>query len=369
MQPEEIAIVHRSPSAVAELLGPCGSTSTGGWTRHRPAPDGGRARCEGVDRAGGRELDRLFCGPRRGEAMVLACDELDEARALSAGRRALGELGELARTAPELAPGDAAELVGMLAGVEIVSGERANEQGGRGGPARRCARRRVRALFLCGLQEGVFPASARTEPLLGDEQRRRLAETSGLRLGGPRTRWRGAIRVLRRRIAAGGARSCSAGTWRRRRCTGARSLFVDDVVDLFDEGWRSGVRIGPSERWAGLRPAILGLWRAIVSCGDPRPAPAGRHAKPAIEGTARAGEARSRRCTTSGCGMSCATTRGRPRRSRCGRAARSGGWSSGCCARRSLDPDPEPLARGGLAHAVLRDTLEGLSASGPARRA
>ncbi len=43
--------------------------------------------------------------------------------------------------------------------------------------------RRVRALFLAGMQEGVFPLRARPHPLLGDHQRARLAAGSGLRLG------------------------------------------------------------------------------------------------------------------------------------------------------------------------------------------
>ena len=33
----------------------------------------------------------------------------------------------------------------------------------------------------------------------------------------------------------------------------------------------------------------------------------------------------------------------------------------------AFDPDPEPLARGGLAHAALKDTLEGLRARPGAR--
>ncbi|HEX5853842.1 MAG TPA: hypothetical protein VFY36_12195, partial [Solirubrobacteraceae bacterium] len=71
-----------------------------------------------------RELQRLFDAPRRGQASVLDADELDEAGALAAGRRALAELRELARLAPELAPAGAGELAGALEGVEIVSGER-----------------------------------------------------------------------------------------------------------------------------------------------------------------------------------------------------------------------------------------------------
>src|SRR5206468_916969 len=69
-----------------------------------------------------RELQWLFCAPRRASASVLAPDELDEAAALAAGRRALGELHELARIDPTLAPGDASELARTLEQVELVSG-------------------------------------------------------------------------------------------------------------------------------------------------------------------------------------------------------------------------------------------------------
>src|SRR6202012_5507832 len=56
-----------------------------------------------LDRAA-RELSWLFAAPRRAQAAVLATDELEDGAALSAGRRALAELRELARLAPELAP-------------------------------------------------------------------------------------------------------------------------------------------------------------------------------------------------------------------------------------------------------------------------
>ena len=42
--------------------------------------------------------------------------------------------------------------------------------------------RRVRALFACGLQEGVFPAPTEPEPFLGDDERRAINAASGLRL-------------------------------------------------------------------------------------------------------------------------------------------------------------------------------------------
>src|SRR6185312_1898454 len=56
-----------------------------------------------LDRAA-RELQRLFAAPRRRQAQVLAGEELAEADAVSVAGRALTELRELARAAPELAP-------------------------------------------------------------------------------------------------------------------------------------------------------------------------------------------------------------------------------------------------------------------------
>ncbi len=47
----------------------------------------------------------------------------------------------------------------------------------------------------------------------------------------------------------------------------------------------------------------------------------------------------------------------------------SGGWFVERLLRPDeLEPDPEPLARGGLAHAALKDTLEGLRARDRHRR-
>ena len=193
IRPEEIAVVHRTPSAVAELLGEVfvahevpyalseksgfANTAIGGalvgalrsttdagevqicwhgcdpracsyasswpigWRRRRTrggeqrgagAGDlGGRALAVGGARSLGRggpprrralceramrELEWLFNAPRRGSAVLLKSDELDEARALAAGRRALTELGGLASGVPELGV-DAAELARVLEGL------------------------------------------------------------------------------------------------------------------------------------------------------------------------------------------------------------------------------------------------------------
>jgi ATP-dependent helicase/DNAse subunit B len=288
-----------------------------------------------------RELSWLFCAPRRAGAHVLGAEELEDAGALAAGRRALKELRELARIAPELAPSAAEELANSLARVELVSGE----SGLPGAVAvldpLALRARRVRAVFVCGLQEGVFPARARPQPFLTEDERRRLAEVSGLRLGEPVD----ALAAERYLLYAAVSRPQEQLflSWHVADDDGqasSRSLFVDDVCDLFAESLsllRARRPLGavdgvPSDRMRST------------------PAPVDRHLHD---------------------GRLLAKLRARP-------------WSAsslekwiGCptawfvermLSPGALEPDPEPLARGGLAHAALRDTLAGLRReSGSAR--
>ena len=102
-----------------------------------------------------RELYWLFCAPRRAGARVLEASELDEAAALAAGRRALAELRELARAAPELAPATAAELARSLERVEIAGGGAGagagrGSAGGAAGGIPRAARWRCSTRWRCG---------------------------------------------------------------------------------------------------------------------------------------------------------------------------------------------------------------------------
>jgi len=430
-RPEEIAVVHRMPSAVAELLGevfaargipyalecrvPFANTVIGGallgalrsttaageagdllaWLRapgllaHPELADrleaqvrregvtsaarareiweaehwrlealdhlgeaarrGSRALCE---RAAG-ELEWLFNAPRRGSAALLASDELDEARALAAGRRALAELGGLAYGAPELGL-DTTELARALEGLEIVSGEGAGD--GRVAVVDPLAlrARRVRALFLCGLQEGVFPASARPEPLLAEEERRRLAETSGLRLGGSRQADTLAAERYALYAAVSRPQELLVLSWHAADDDGvaqARSLFVDDIVDLFEEGLE--------ERRARRPLGAVGWGRP----GDPMPPSADSTPSPPFGDRDVAG---ARHPTPLGPLRDEAITR--ELREHVWSASSLEVWSE-CPVKwfvqrmlraDDLDPDPEPLVRGGLAHAALKDTLEGL---------
>jgi ATP-dependent helicase/DNAse subunit B len=300
---------------------------------------GGAALCERA----GRELEWLFDAPRRGSAAILASDELDDARALAVGRRVLGELGRLARAAAELGV-DAAELANLLAGLEIFSGEQAGE--GRVavvGPLALRARR-VRALFLCGLQEGVFPASARPEPLLGEEDRRRLAETSGLLLGGGR---RGdALAVERYALYAAVSRpeELLVLSWHAGDDDGvaqARSLFVDDVIDLFDEGLEECRARRPlgAVGWSGVD-------ETVVQPGDLAPRTRAPTPLAPLRDVSLKEDLREHVWSAS----SLEVWRQCPVKWFVERMLRAD----------DLEPEPEPLARGALAHAALKDTLEGL---------
>ncbi len=195
-----------------------------------------------------RELYWLFCAPRRAGASVLAADELDEAGALAAGRRALGELRELARIGPALAPATAGELARALERLEVVGGGEASQAAGAVAVLDPLAlrARRVQVLFACGLQEGVFPARARPQPFLAEEQRRRLAEVSGLRLG----EHEDVLAAERYLLYAAVSRPQEQLflSWHVADDEGeatSRSLFVDDVCDLFSESLYSARRARP----------------------------------------------------------------------------------------------------------------------------
>jgi PD-(D/E)XK nuclease superfamily len=333
--------------------------------------------------------------------------ERSEARALEAGRAALEELRELAHPAAELAP-DAHGLIAILRGLEVVVGEEAHL----GTPAvavldpLALRARRVRALFVCGLQEGVFPAPARPEPFLSEEERRGLAEASGLRLG----RVVDALAAERYLLYAAVSRpeELLVLSWHTADDDGvpsARSLFVDDVCDLFACDLHAGR--GDAGRFGDVSEAsvsLLGRRRVSPGFGRTRRAlgEVGRGSGVARPGAVPAGPSVEEQPGSGRCELSAASAGGPPQNggqpdgrspvaapvsSRGGIAPLSDPrvlaelrerrlWSAsglqawaGCPVRwfverllyaEDLEPDAEPLARGGLAHAALRDVLEGL---------
>ncbi len=293
-----------------------------------------------IDRAAS-ELQWLFAAPRRGRARVLEPDEAVEASALSAGRRALAELRELARSAPELAPADGPELAGLLERLEVFAGQRPAPGAVAVLDPLALRARRVRALFVCCLQEGVFPARGRPQPLLGEDDRRRLAETSGLRLGEVEDQLAAERYLLYASVSR--PQELLVLSWHVADDEGeptARSLFVDDVCDLFapslgDQRLRRPLGAAESD---GSHDGDAVLVEHSGTLSDQRVLDSLRQ-RPWSPSSLEAW-------------ISC------PMR-----------WFvERMLGPNSFDPDPEPLVRGGLAHAALHETLEGLrAASGSAR--
>lgn len=187
------------------------------------------------------ELEHLFCAPRTRTAEVLSAAELPQAHALAVGRGALEQLRELAlasrrHSARSLAP-DARELIATLRSLEVVvGGEESTDAVAVLDPLSLRARR-VRALFLCGLQDGTFPAPAAPEPYLSEEERRGLAHASGLRVGlGRDSRHSLAAERYLFYAAVSRPEELLVLSWHTADDDGLaspRSLFVEDLCDLF----------------------------------------------------------------------------------------------------------------------------------------
>ena len=208
--------------------------------------------------------------------MLDAEEELD-ARVGGELGRALRELAELAKADPRLVP-PAYELAQLLARIEV----RVGPQPGPGLVAvttpLRLRARRVRALFVCGLQEGAFPAPARPDPLLGDEERSGLARASGLVL-----RQRGDTLANERYAfyaAATRPTDVLALSWHDADDDGepsTRSFFVDDVVELFTPSLVERTRrrhLGEVGWPAAMAPTQREARRAWAAAQAPRPAAA-----------------------------------------------------------------------------------------------
>ncbi len=283
----------------------------------------------------GRELLRLFEAPRKGRAAILDAAEMDEARALAGGRSALAELRELARVAADAAPASAGELASVLARLEVNSGELP-------GPGLvsvldplALRARRVRALFLAGMQEGVFPLRARPHPLLGDHQRSRLARESGLRLGEQQDVLASERYLLYALLSR--PEELLALSWHETdddAGPSSRSLFVDDVCDLFDESLfedRARRALGELAEMAGPASAVA-VVPPSVELRDDR----------VLDGL----RARVWSATALERWIGCPVAWFVERLLAPGR----------------LDPDPEPFARGSLAHDALNRTFVALGA-------
>jgi RecB family exonuclease len=296
------------------------------------------------------EASALFAAPHRRSARVLTGPEALDARVAGVLRSTLSELERLAAVDPGLAPGPA-ELAQVLADVEVRDGERRAGVVEITGPGALRARR-VRALFLCGLREDAFPRPPTPEPFLGDDERRALNAASGLRLRLREDR----LDAERYLLYAAVSRPTDllALSWPAADDEGepcVRSLFVDDVLDAFAAKAAERVErrpLGAAGFDEALAPTEHALARARVARGPGAPEPPLRHLRdPRVLGELR------ERPTWSASGIEAYASC--PVKWFVERLLRPG----------TLEPDPEPMLRGELAHQVLEDALRALSDGGP----
>jgi ATP-dependent helicase/DNAse subunit B len=290
------------------------------------------------------EADAIWTAPHRRAAAVLAPDEAADALAAGALREAAAELRALAAEEPALA-GTREELIEALGRVPVR--ERAVEGAVLIADPLAIRARRFRAVFVCGLQEGEFPRHPEPEPFLDDAARFSLARASGIVLAPhedvlPRERYLLYAAVSRPEevLFLSFRSSDEEGD------PVQPSAFIDDVRALFtDELWeRRGRRLLAEVTWPpGSAPTPHELRRARAAAeehGEPPPlgAPVSDPVLAAL--AARETEAARGLETFAGCGVR---------------------WLVDSVLRpQPTDPDPEPLRRGSVAHAVLEQTLRHL---------
>lgn len=327
---------HEEPSALGRLRAAAA----------RGAPE----LCDALAAELGRMLSGLGAAPppaaggAPAEPPRLDAGARELARAVEAGRAALAELAALAREAPALAP-DPADLAAQLADVPV-------EVGDPPGPGRvtvtdplALRARRVRALVLAGLQEGVFPRPARPEPFLSDGERKDLARVSGIVLAHHEE----ALAVERYLFYAAVSRPTERLVLATRTADddgdpAIPSFFLDDVRDVLGP---LPVRHRPlgAVRWDGPPPTPRAAARAAADAAPPRPAPT----IAPLRGEAALGALRARPAWS---------------------ASALESWA-GCPVKwfverylnlDDLEPDPEPILRGSVAHAAMERTLRELRA-------
>ena len=331
------------------------------------------------------EADALWTAPHRRRATVLGAEDLADARVAADLRGAVAELCALAAA-------DAALLGGAEGVLESLAAVRVREPSAvaraalgappegalspvdaardelPGAPAAALAAtdaadtapppagvlladplairaRRFRAVFVCSLQDGEFPRRPEPEPFLSDEDRCGLARASGLRL----PMHEDVLDPERSLFYAAVSRPEDVLflSWRSSDEEGdplAPSPFLEDVRALFtDELWDSrGTRMLADVTWAPRdAPTPHELRRAYASARDePEPPPLSPPAHPAVLAALAARETEPARGIEAfaACGVRWLVEQ--------------------VLVPGATEPDPEPLRRGSLAHAVLERTLD-----------
>lgn len=219
-----------------------------------------------------RRLAWLFAAPHERSAAVLSGPELDEARALSAAQKALGEL----RAVLGRQPADPGRVLRLLDQLEVHAGERPQPDRVQVATPEAIRARRFEVVFACGLQEGEFPRGATPEPFLSDEDRRAIASASGLvlpvredRLDRERYLFYVCASRAERLLVVSSRSNDEEGNPQ------AESYFVDDVRDLLGEGAELRTRSLSDVTWtADEAPTAAELDRAHAAAGPRRPEPA-----------------------------------------------------------------------------------------------
>jgi ATP-dependent helicase/nuclease subunit B len=322
-----------------------------GGSAPRPEPQPPDRRSSSLPDRTMAELNALFAAPHKRKAATLDEDEALDARVLTTAREALAGLTRLAKQDPSLAP-TPAELADALAALEVREDPRPGAVRLTDPLALRA--RRVRALILCGLQEGAFPRPGRPEPFLPDSRRRELAAASGLAL---RLR-EDALDDERALFYACASRPeellvLSYRSSDEEGRPAVRSFFVDDVRDLFTGALDRERRARPlaDVTWpAHLAPTARERARAEAAAkpGTPSPPIEPLHEPAVLDRIAQRGVWPARALeTAAGCAVR---------------------WLVEHWVRpESFEPDPEPMASGSAAHELLERVFSRLRESGEPR--
>jgi RecB family exonuclease len=281
---------------------------------------------------------RLLAAPHRGEAAQLDRDEALDAHACTALTDALDELAQLG-PAGQLR---SAELIECIAGLPVSAGSPVGAGGVLLAQPAEIRARRFAAVFVCGLQEGEFPGSARDEPFFSDERRRELALASGLALRAredalhaERYLFYAAVSRATERVFLSYRSSDEEGN------LALASPFIDDVAAVLGAGWRASRRrrllsdvTWPADRAPTAREAQRAAAAARAPLTGDAPEPTRRL------GAAALTHVRHTRIVSAG---ALETYSDCPVR-----------WLvDSQIAPAPLAPQPEPLARGSLIHGVL----------------
>ena len=296
------------------------------------------------------ELARLFAAPYRRRAPVLSGPQLDDARAYRAAHDALGELRAVLRADPRTSLGEQ-HVLDTLGELEVRVGESTQPDRVQVASPQEVRARRFEAVFLCGLQEGEFPGGAPPEPFLPDEDRRALAQASGLAL--PlreerlqRERYLFYVCASRaERLLVLSSRYCNEEG-----DPEAESFFVEDARDLL-EGVEPRRRSLSDVTWTPEdAPTAAELERSVAARGPRREQlPVERLTSPVLldDLAARDGVAASALERYADCPVK---------------------WLVESVLRPvALEPDPEQMVRGSYAHRVLERTFSRLREEGHRR--